>query len=256
MASIEADFEGGEWPFGGDGDPEDVHVPTGPACIKINELLASADENAGEYSFGGRADTLPVAPGLVVDGVGSISLPLGQEQAEKLIAKCEKSPFGHNYDTKMDENIRKSWQLAPDQVEITNTLWVPGLQELTQNIARRLGYESVPLQCSLYKMLIYGEGGHFVKHQDTEKEDGMIATLVVQLPSIHEGGDLVVYRGGKERYRHDFGKAEGTAAFFPHYAVHYADAQHSLEEVTKGYRLALVYSICLPATMRHLEKDS
>ncbi|KAE9179052.1 hypothetical protein PF005_g23834 [Phytophthora fragariae] len=105
-------------------------------------------------------------------------------------------------------------------------------------------------------MLIYGEGGHFVKHQDTEKEDGMIATLVVQLPSSHEGGDLVVYRGGKERYRHDFGKAEGTAAFLPHYAVHYADAQHSLEEVTKGYRLALVYSICLPASMRHLEKDS
>lgn len=34
----------------------------------------------------------------------------------------------------------------------------------------------------------------------------MIATLVVQLPSLHEGGDLVVYRGGDVRYRHDFGK--------------------------------------------------
>ncbi|KAJ8542678.1 hypothetical protein ON010_g12132 [Phytophthora cinnamomi] len=256
MASIEVDFEEGEWPFGGDGEPEDVLVPIGAACTKINEILASADESAGEYSFGGRADTLPVAPGLVINGVGEIGVPLGQEQAEKLIAKGEKSPFGHNYDTKMDENVRKSWQIAPDQVEIANPLWAAGLEELTAMIAQRLGYDSVPLLCFLYKLLVYGEGGHFVKHQDTEKEDGMIATLVVQLPSSHEGGDLVVYRGGKERYRHDFGKAEGTAAFFPHYAVHYADAQHALEEVTKGYRLALVYSICLPTTMRHLEKDS
>lgn len=111
------------------------------------------------------------------------------------------------------------------------------------------------MQCSLYKMLVYGEGGHFVKHQDTEKEDGMVATLVIQLPSTHEGGDLVIYRGGEPKYRHDFGKKDGSAAFLPHYAVHYADADHSLEEVTKGYRLALVYSLCLPLSMRHLKRD-
>lgn len=84
----------------------------------------------------------------------------------------------------------------------------------------------------------------------------MVATLVVQPPSTHEGGDLVVYRGEEELHRHDFGKMEGTAAFSPHYAVHYADAEHALEEVTKGFRLALVYSICLPDTMRHLKRDS
>ncbi|EGZ25971.1 hypothetical protein PHYSODRAFT_480540 [Phytophthora sojae] len=256
MDSVEEDFEDGEWPFGEFGEPGEVLSQFGSACTKISELLASADKTAGEYSFGGQAETLPVAPGIVVDGVGTIGVPLSQEQAEKLITKCEKSPFGHNYNTKMDENVRKSWQLAPDQVEITNTLWAPGLEELTKTIGQRLGYDSVPLECSLYKFLVYGEGGHFVKHQDTEKEEGMIATLVVQLPSIHEGGDLVVYRGGKERYRHDFGKAEGTAAFLPHYAVHYADAEHALEEVTKGYCLALVYSICLPSTMRNLKKYS
>ncbi|KAE9278564.1 hypothetical protein PF008_g28587 [Phytophthora fragariae] len=47
------------------------------------------------------------------------------------------------------------------------------------------------------------------------------------------------------------------AAFLPHYAVHYADAEHSLEEVTKGYRLALVYSLCLPPlSMRHLKRGN
>lgn len=50
--------------------------------------------------------------------------------------------------------------------------------------------------------------------------------------------------------------SEGTAPFNCHYAVHYADAEHALEKVTKGYRLALVYSICLPASMRHLKRES
>ncbi|EGZ25586.1 hypothetical protein PHYSODRAFT_257845 [Phytophthora sojae] len=167
---------------------------------------------------------------------------------------CKKSPFGHNLETKMDEAVRQSWQLVPSQVRFENMTWQGGMEKLCQLIADRLGYRDIPLQCVLYKLLVYGEGGHFVKHQDTEKEDGMIVTLVVQLPSSHEGGDLVVYRGGEVRHRHDFGKADGTAAFLPHYAVHYADAEHALEKVTKGFRLALVYSICLPPTMRHLEK--
>uniref|UniRef100_H3GL27 Fe2OG dioxygenase domain-containing protein n=1 Tax=Phytophthora ramorum TaxID=164328 RepID=H3GL27_PHYRM len=145
---------------------------------------------------------------------------------------------------------------SPDQVDIKNPLWHSGMDTLSEVIAGRLGYKGVPLQCKLYKLLVYGEGGQFVKHQDTEKEDGMVATLVVQLPSLHEGGDLVVYRGGKEVQRHDFGKKDGTAAYLPQYAVHYADAEHGLEKVTKGYRLVLVYSICLPPAMRHLMKSS
>ncbi|KAI9983694.1 hypothetical protein PInf_007761 [Phytophthora infestans] len=158
-------------------------------------------------------------------------------------------------DTKMDESVRKSWQLEPDQVELRNPLWQIGMETLTETIATRLGYKGVPLNCVLYKLLVYGEGGHFLKHQDTEKEDGMIATLVVQPPSTHEGGDLIVYRNGQVEHRHDFGKADATAAYFPHYAVHYSDAEHALEEVTKGYCLALVYSICLPESKYHLKRD-
>ncbi|KAL3667356.1 hypothetical protein V7S43_007582 [Phytophthora oleae] len=83
----------------------------------------------------------------------------------------------------------------------------------------------------------------------------MIATLVIQPPSIHEGGDLVVYRNGEVSYRHDFGKSERASAYFNHYAVHYADAEHASEKVTKGYRLALVYSICLPTGMQDLKQN-
>ncbi|KAG1708758.1 hypothetical protein DVH05_022383 [Phytophthora capsici] len=243
-----------KWPFGGKGSLDDVMAPVGEGPVEVNKILARADVYAGEYSFGGQANTLPSQPGLFVDSLGLIPTPLRTEIVTPLIALCEKSPFGHNMDTKMDEAVRKSWQLEPDLVQFKNPLWKAGIEKLSKVVADRLGYRGIPLECVLYKLLVYSEGGHFVKHQDTEKKDGMIATLVVQPPSDHEGGDLVVYRDGEEKYRHDFGKNDGTSAFLPHYAVHYADAEHALENVEKGYRLALVYSVCLPSTMRHLEK--
>ncbi|RAW31993.1 hypothetical protein PC110_g11667, partial [Phytophthora cactorum] len=237
---MQKDFEDEKWPFGCEGGPEDIVTPSGVGSAEVSKLLARADGEADEFSFGGVADPLPVAPGLFVDGLGFVSTPLYAEQAEKLIALCEKSPFGHNMDTKRDDNVRKSWQLEPNLIEFKNPLWKNGIEGLSKVIADRLGYKDIPLKCVPYKLLVYGEGGHFVKHQDTEKEEGMITTLVVQPPSTHEGGDLVLYRDGEVKYRHDFGKLDGTAAYLPHYAVHYADAEHALEKVTKGYRLALV----------------
>ncbi|KAG7377430.1 hypothetical protein PHYBOEH_000877 [Phytophthora boehmeriae] len=242
------DFED-TWPFGGEGEADDVPMPKGTSCLQINKALARTEKIAGEFTFGGPADSLPATSGLFVKEFGPVPLPLHEDVANKLIAVCEKSPFGRKKETLVDDKVRKSWQLDASQVELKNPLWEDGLAKLSSTIAERLGYKDVPLQCKLYKMLVYAEGGHFAKHKDTEKEDGMIATLVVQPPSLHEGGDLVVHRDTSTQYRHDFGEADGTAAYVPHYAVHYADAEHSLEEVTKGYRLVLVYSICLPLTM-------
>ncbi|KAJ8527441.1 hypothetical protein ON010_g14822 [Phytophthora cinnamomi] len=252
---FDEDFGGNEWPFSGKGGLDDIPVPTGAACAKISSILGRASEHSGDFSFGGQADQLPPVPCIFVDGVGPVPVPLWEERAQRLIEKCENYPFGHKMDTKMDENVRKSWELQPDKVQIKNPMWKAGIEKMAVTIADRLGYKNIPLQCLLYKLLVYGEGGHFLKHQDTEKENGMIATLVVQPPSLHEGGDLVVYRNGEVTYRHDFGKADGTATYLPHYAVHYADAEHAVEKVTKGYRLALVYSICLPVNMQHLERN-
>lgn len=107
--------------------------------MKINKVLAQAEANAGEYTFGGVAEALPALPGLVVEDVGQISVPLTESCAKKLIDKCEKSCYGHNFDTKMDENVRKSWQVEPERVQVNNPLWQSGIDELTQHIAERLG---------------------------------------------------------------------------------------------------------------------
>ncbi|KAL8686575.1 MAG: hypothetical protein Q9218_007009 [Villophora microphyllina] len=48
-------------------------------------------------------------------------------------------------------------------------------------------------------MLLYEEGSLFKAHRDTEKAPGMFATLVVMLPSEHEGGDVLVQLGNRKK---------------------------------------------------------
>ena len=68
----------------------------------------------------------------------------------------------------------------------------------------------------------------------------MFGTLIVQLPSQYEGGQLRVKHAGRE-HTFDFSGLKGCTGF--HYAAFYADCQHELCAVTKGYRLCLVYNL-------------
>lgn len=43
---------------------------------------------------------------------------------------------------------------------------------------------------------------------------------------------------------HDFGSSSGSAPYVVHFAAHFADLQHKVEEVTSGVRVAVVYSVC------------
>lgn len=69
----------------------------------------------------------------------------------------------------------------------------------------------------------------------------MFATLIIQLPSVFTGGDLVVKHNTKEK-RIKFGTKESEFSCF--YAAHYSDCEHELTKIKSGYRMALVYSLC------------
>jgi len=228
-------------------DDSDV-VDDGGPLAQLGALISAAPLSQGDLSFGGGADFLPSAPGLVIKGVGRIALPLVEpSQAEAIMRVCEQAPFGRGHETLVDTEVRNSWQLDPEKITLENPEWENGIAVAEKFIAYRLGVEKTPIMLHLYKFLLYKEGGHFSKHRDTEKADRMFATMVVQLPSVHEGGTLLVYKDGTEHpVAHDFGAAAKTSHFKCHYAVHYADAEHAVVPITQGFRLALVYSLCWP----------
>jgi hypothetical protein len=72
-------------------------------------------------------------------------------------------------------------------------LWELQLKAILAEIVSALGVDANPyeVQADLYKLLVYEEDAFFASHQDSEKAEGMFGTLVICLPSKHEGGEVI-----------------------------------------------------------------
>jgi hypothetical protein len=85
--------------------------------------------------------------------------------------------------------------------------WGPVLQRAVSEVSQTLGLNNSAAACieaRLYKLLLCEQGCHFSAHKDTEKESGIIGTLVVQLPCDqgHSGGSLTVRHKGRSHTHH------------------------------------------------------
>lgn len=87
-------------------------------------------------------------------------------------------------------------------------------------------------------MLVYGKGQFFRPHQDSEKGDVTVGTLVVSLPSARTGGELVIDHAG-ESIAYRASKEELTFVAF------YGDCRHQVTPVRSGYRVThTFYLLC------------
>jgi len=68
----------------------------------------------------------------------------------------------------------------------------------------------------------------------------MFGTLVIQLPSRYEGGQLTVFHQGK-KLEFNFGGFGSCNDMY--FAAFYADCQHEVKPITKGHRLCLIYNL-------------
>jgi hypothetical protein len=73
------------------------------------ETLSRVDRPAAFCVAG--TDQMP-APGLVVEGVGPVALPLLPMQAEQMIAAADRAPFGRGEATMTDLEVRRTWQIG------------------------------------------------------------------------------------------------------------------------------------------------
>ncbi len=143
--------------------------------------------------------------------------------------------FGRGERTLTDRRVRDTWEIPTELVRLE---WSAAFGSALEAVRDGLG---LPPQCrltaELHSVLVYQPGQFFVAHQDSEKDDAMIATLVVTLPSPHTGGELVVHQGGQTTtYRASI----SLVAF-------YADCLHEVLPVSSGYRMALTYNLLLDA---------
>ena len=95
-------------------------------------------------------------------------------------------------------------------------------------IRRDLGLpDGCQLKAQLHNMLVYAPGQFFAPHQDSEKTDDMIGTLVMSLPSRFTGGAMSIeHHGAKMRV----GGSEKSLTFI----AFYADCHHEVRRSSKA----------------------
>lgn len=183
----------------------------------------------------------PILPGLEVAGIGAIALPLDKHFAGEVKKHARQAPYGKGTQTLVDTDVRLVWEIDADQVALANPDWPSAVKRLLQTVQVELGLADQKLEAHLYKLLLYETGSFFLDHRDGEKLERMVATLVIALPSAHEGGQLIVRHEGNESVV-DFGP---KSRFETQFAAFYADCEHAILPVTSGFRLALVYNLTL-----------
>ena len=221
-----------------------------------NELwkYLEAVEPSSSFCHGGVAAWEP--PGLEIEGVGPIGLPMGERQALQIAGVAGRAPYGKGDETLVDLSVRRVWQIEPGHLQFANPTWSESVDRIVAEVKAEFEIAQ-PVQAELYKLLLYEPGGFFVPHRDTEKTRGMFATLVLCLPSPHQGGDLVVEHDGRVQVV-SFSKHSASRLQF---AAFYADCRHEVRPIESGYRVCLVYNLSTtgtplrPPTVEHLVEE-
>lgn len=206
-----------------------------PARERLACLLADRHAASGSAPVSIDGDALKVR----VTGVGSLTWPVRAPQARQLIGVARPAAYGRGEDTLLDSSVRDTWELVPDQIELVGGDWQPQLDAALEHLRVELGLpEGSRLQAELHAMLLYGKGQFFRSHQDSEKHDDMVATLVVMLPSVHTGGELIVEDG--ERTATYRGSRDNAVL-----VAFYADRRHEIRPVRSGHRVVLTFNLRL-----------
>ena len=159
----------------------------------------SGVQTFGSFAISGRVPG-NVSTGLKIPSIGCTAFPLLEVQAKAMVDVCHRAPFGKGSETKVDESVRKTWQLNPNQFALSNPLWPAIVDKVTEEAKRKIGCApQTTVKANLYKLLLYEEGALFKPHKDTEKEPGMFGTLVICLPSVYIGGAVMASHCGQSK---------------------------------------------------------
>lgn len=207
----------------------------------IQKALESVDR-PGDFCVHSRL--VSPMPRLRVEHVGTVAFPVLEAQIRALIGVAERAPYGKGPETVLDTSVRDCWQIDSSAFDLGGQGWADSFEQIMRDVADGLGCAFERLEAKPYKLLVYEPGGFFTPHRDTEKETGMVGTLVISLPTEGAGGELVVRHADRESIIDmcvDDPSALAYAAFF-------ADCAHETLPVREGHRIALVFNLILSGT--------
>ncbi|KAI9845435.1 MAG: hypothetical protein M1837_004913 [Sclerophora amabilis] len=191
--------------------------------------------------------------------IEKLTLPLEDTVEEaprlsKLIEDTKPASFGYKGKDIIDEAYRKATKLDPTAFSTTFCPYYAGIvdtiaQALLPNA--RLLQKHHGVKAELYKMNVYAApSGRFKPHVDTPRSCTQFGSLVVCLPSPHEGGQLVVRHRGRSMTFDWSGPSDSIQ-----WAAFYSDCEHEVVEVTSGQRITLTYNLYVSRGLGDLAGD-
>ncbi|MEN8237271.1 MAG: 2OG-Fe(II) oxygenase [Pseudomonadota bacterium] len=175
-----------------------------------------------------------------IDDGHPIKLPIVADDIQKLLNISHDAKFGLREDTLLDKQIRDTKEISADKLQVKCN--EARLSDLLNKVRKDLGLsEGSKLTAHLHNMLIYGQGQFFKPHQDSEKLEGMVATLVIVLPFPHIGGAMLINHGDEQ---HKF-VTENIDSQSLKCIAFYADCPHEVKKIKQGFRVVLTYNLVL-----------
>ena len=206
----------------------------------LDEIGAALARIEDKGSFATRSNCPSDDLRLEVGGVGPIRFPVSATSARKLCKVARPAAYGRGTRTLTDPKVRDTWVIAKSRVKIDQRRWNRTLEPQLGIIRNRLGLgPEAKLEAELQNLLVYAPGQFFVPHQDSEKSDDMVGTLVVVLPSVYTGGSSIAeHRGRRMTFR-----ARTRPSTDLQLIAFYADCRHEVRPVKSGYRIVLTYNL-------------
>lgn len=153
-----------------------------------------------------------------------------------LLDHAEPAPFGQGGETKLDPTVRHAYRLVPrGDLAVSGFDLAPVIAEIEQVLSPRHH-----LEATLTDVLVYPPGGHFALHKDTPSSPELVGTLVVGLPIPHTGGAFRIEDGPEVRVVDWSGPVDPELL---RWVALFTDADHTIEPVTTGARVTLVYAL-------------
>ena len=137
-----------------------------PARLEKQLEFALEDDSShveGEFAFGTTLDSAP-NPGLQIDSLGLLSLPMTPGDVESIKSVAARAPFGKGEESIIDSTVRDTWEIDASRVTLKNPGWVTFLNGVVDMVWKGLGVAPFTTRpkCELYKLLLYEKGSQYV----------------------------------------------------------------------------------------------
>ena len=214
-----------------------------PARDRLARTLRGDAKSAFSVELTAGTDDLR----LEVEGFGAVTFPVTPARARKLVSLGRPARFGRGEETLTDADVRDTWEIPK---HLVRAQWNDAaLKVILATVKEELGLPNAAgLTADLHSLLVYERNQHFLAHQDSEKDDSMVGTLVVTLPSRYTGGELMV--GHNEEWKAYRGSMTALSL-----VAFYADCRHEVLKVQSGYRITLTYNLLLHGDTSRPEGD-